>query len=75
VVLANQVKVTQPVLSGGMLGFSFYAMAGLTYVVQESDSLDPPNWQTLEEMAGDGGTKTVSDPATEPQRFYRILVQ
>jgi hypothetical protein len=75
VALANQVKVTQPVLSGGMLGFSFYTMAGLTYVVQESDSLDPPNWQTLEEIAGDGGTKTVSDPATEPQRFYRILVQ
>jgi hypothetical protein len=75
VALVNQVKVTQPVLSGGMLGFSFYTMAGLTYVVQESDSLDPPNWQNLKEIAGDGGTKTVSDPATEPQRFYRILVQ
>jgi hypothetical protein len=75
VALVNQVKVTKPVLSDGMLSFSFATTAGLSHLVQESDSLDPPNWQTLEEIAGDGSTKTVSDPATEPQRFYRILVQ
>jgi hypothetical protein len=75
VALVNQVKVTKPVLSGGKLGFSFDTTAGLSYLVQASDSLDPPNWQTLEEIAADGSTKTVSDPATEPQRFYRILVQ
>ena len=75
VVLANQVNVAQPVLSGGKLSLSFNTMAGLTYVVQSSDSLNPSNWQTLKEIAGDGGTKTVSDPATQPRRFYRILVQ
>jgi hypothetical protein len=75
VVLANQVNVTQPVLSGGKLSLSFDTTAGLTYVVQESDSLNPSNWQTLKEIAGDGGTKTISDPATQPRRFYRILAQ
>jgi hypothetical protein len=58
-----------------MLSLSFDTTPGLTYVVQESDSLNPSNWQTLKEIAGDGGTKTVSDPATQPRRFYRILVQ
>jgi hypothetical protein len=65
----------KPVLSGGMLSFSFYTTAGLSYLVQASDSLDPSNWQTLEEIAGDGSAKTISEPATEPQRFYRVLVQ
>jgi hypothetical protein len=63
-----------PVLSGGMFSFSFVTTAGLSYKVQESDSLDPSNWQTLEEIAGDGGTKSISEPATDPQRFYRVLV-
>jgi hypothetical protein len=58
-----------------MLSLSFDTTAGLTYVVQGSDSLNPSNWQTLKELAGDGGTKTISDPATQPRRFYRILVQ
>jgi hypothetical protein len=75
VVLANQVNIAKPVLSGGMFSLSFKTTAGLTYVVQKSDSLNPSNWQTLEEIAGDGGTKTLSDPATKPQSFYRILIQ
>ena len=74
-VLANQVKISEPLLSGGKLSLSFNTTAGLSYVVQESDSLNPSNWQTLEEIAGDGGIKTVTDPATETRRFYRILIQ
>jgi hypothetical protein len=74
-VLANQVKIAPPVLSGGMFSLSFNTTAGLTFVVQESDSLSPLNWQTLTNLAGDGGAKTVSDPASKTQRFYRILVQ
>ena len=74
-VLANQVKIAQPVLSGGKLSFSFNTTAGLSYVLQESDSLNPSSWQTLEEVVGDGGSKTVSDQATEPQHFYRVLIQ
>jgi hypothetical protein len=58
-----------------MFSLSFNTTARLTYVVQKSDSLNPSNWQTLEEIAGDGGTKTLSDPATKPQSFYRILIQ
>ena len=64
-----------PVLSGGTFSFSFVTMAELSYLVQVSDSLDPSNWQTLEEIAGDGSTKTISDPATGAERFYRVLVQ
>ncbi len=74
-VLASQVKITKVALSGGALSLSFNTTAGLTYVVQWSGSLSPPDWQTLKEIAGDGGTLPISDPATELQRYYRILVQ
>jgi hypothetical protein len=74
-VLANQVKVTKVAISGGVLSLSFNTTAGLTYVVQESDSLSPSDWQTLQEVAGDGGTQMVPDPATRPERYYRVLVQ
>ena len=74
-VLADQVKIAQPVLSGGTFSFSFNTTAGLAYVVQESGSLNPSNWQTLTNFAGDGGTKIISDPATKPQRFYRVSIQ
>ena len=74
-VLANQVHISQLTRSGGMLRFSFNTTAGLAYVVQKSDALSPPNWQTLEEFAGDGGTKSIADPITNTQRFYRISVQ
>lgn len=74
-VLANQVKIAQPVLSGGAFSFSFNTTAGLTYVVQESGSLNPSDWQTLTNFAGDGGTKIIFDPATKTQRFYRVSIQ
>ena len=74
-VVANPVNIAQPVLFGGMLSLSFNTTPGLSYVVQRSDSLNPPNWQTLEEVGGDGGIKTVSDPASKTQRFYRVLIQ
>ncbi len=74
-VLADQVKIAQPVLSGGTFSFSFNTTAGLAYVVQESGSLNPSDWQTLTNFAGDGGTKIISDPATKTQRFYRVSIQ
>jgi uncharacterized protein YaiE (UPF0345 family) len=75
VVLANPVNIAKPVLSGGMFKLSLSTTTGLTYVVQWSDTLSPSDWQTLVEIAGDGGTATVPDPATKPQRFYRVLIQ
>jgi hypothetical protein len=74
-VLADQVKIAQPVLSGGLFSLSFNTTAGLAYVVQESGSLNPSYWQTLTNLAGDGGPKTISDPASKTQRFYRISIQ
>ncbi|MCX6927101.1 MAG: hypothetical protein NT154_28430, partial [Verrucomicrobia bacterium] len=75
VVLAKPVEISQPVMSGGALSMSFNTMAGLTYVVQFADSLDATNWQTLVEFHGDGTNKSVSDPATNAQRFYRVSIQ
>jgi hypothetical protein len=74
-VLANQISITQPVLSGGTFGFSFNTTTGVNYVVQKTDSLNPVNWQTLQVIPGDGSTKTAYDPTANRQRYYRILLQ
>ena len=50
--------------------------AGLTNVVEFTDSLNPPNWQVLTTMAGEGSLKVVTDnAATVPRRFYRMRFQ
>jgi hypothetical protein len=44
--------------------------------VQYKDSLDDPNWQTLQSVAGDGTVKIITvQMSASSQRFYRLLVQ
>jgi hypothetical protein len=75
VVLADQVTLAPPTLSGGELSFSFKTTPGLSYIVQRSSTLNPANWQTLTTLSGDGTTLSVSDPANEGRQFYRVLIQ
>jgi len=49
-------------LSGNAFTFSFNSATGLTYLVQYSDSLTDPVWQTLQSVAGDDSVKTVAVP-------------
>jgi len=74
-VLANEVDISLPSVSGGTLTLPVKTTSGVVYVVQASDSLSAPDWQTLASFTGDGTIKTASDPANKPQRFYRVLLQ
>jgi PKD repeat protein len=55
--------------------FSFMTFTGRTYLVEYKDSLEDPNWQTLQSNPGTGFslfvTNSLSDP---PQRFFRVRV-
>jgi hypothetical protein len=62
-------------VSGGQFSFDFATEPSRTYTVQYSDEARPTNWQFLTSVTGTGGSVTITDPATNPHRFYRVQVQ
>ncbi len=73
--LAQEVTLGESSFSGGILSLSFNTTAGLNYVIQATDALNPANWQPSASIAGDGSQKWFSDRVTNPRRFYRVLLQ
>jgi hypothetical protein len=59
--------------SGGNLVLSFPTQPGVVYRVLYSTDLGGGNWTLLTSIAGDGTTKSVSDPTTAARRFYKIV--
>jgi hypothetical protein len=56
--------------------FAFETAAGLSYEVQFTDSLQPPDWQTLQVLPGDGNVQFVTNGIAAPgQRFFRLRVE
>jgi len=75
VTLASAVSLSHPTISQGVLTLTFTTSTGLSYVVQTSGSLSPPNWQTFSTVPGNGSVVSVSDSTTNSQRYYRVLLQ
>jgi hypothetical protein len=65
-------RILNPHEESGSLVFEFSAEMGQNYTVEYADTLPSSNWQTLTTITGDGTTRTVSDPASLPSRFYRV---
>lgn len=61
--------------TGNNAVLSFPTVNGSSYAVKYKSALTDASWQTLTTVTGDGSTKTVTDPATNPQRFYRLEIQ
>jgi hypothetical protein len=74
-VLANQVTLPRPTVGAGGLSFAINTTAGIQYLVQATDELNPVSWQTLTTLNGDGTVQTVSEPMSQAHRFYRVLMQ
>lgn len=76
-VAANDLGISQPSLNGGRYSFKFGTTTGFSYVVEYTGSLTPPSqWHTLTNIAGNGSTVSVADPAPPgSQRFYRVRFQ
>ena len=74
-ILASQVPVMPPSLTGGALRLAFNTTAGLTYMVQRTVALSPADWQTLATLEGSGAAQVFEDSAAQSQAFYRVLVQ
>ena len=73
--LISRLQLVRPIVSGGSLSFPVSTTVGTYYTVQASDSLAPPNWQTIASFSGDGTVKMVSDPIGPGARFYRVVLQ
>jgi hypothetical protein len=75
-VAAYDPVMTRPVVSNHELTFSFPSTAGLTNIVEYTDSLSPPVWQSLTTIGGDGTVKPVVDSVSGvSRRFYRVRFQ
>ena len=58
--------------SGSNVGISFPTQAGAIYRVFYRTNLTTGNWTLLATVLGDGTAKSVSDPVTGSQRFYKV---
>ena len=65
-----------PTKTGDNFVVSFQTNPGNTYTVQYTDTLTPPNWQSLPGIAGNGAVETVTNSAPGvAHRFYRLIEQ
>ena len=59
-------------LTGSDVEVSFETQAGLTYDVFYKTGITDPSWTFLQDVAGDGTTKSVYDPVSSPAGFYQV---
>lgn len=57
---------------GGNFEIRFPTQNGVSYDVEYKSSLTNATWLAVETIVGDGGTNSVTYPASSPARFYRV---
>jgi hypothetical protein len=66
-------NLTKPSFETGNVTMKCETLAGVTYHLEATESLENPNWVTVFSLTGDGGTRTLADAAPPARgRFYRI---
>lgn len=74
---SSALRISTVVVNGTDLLVSFPSVLGRIYRLDRSDSLLNASWITVQDsIAGTGGTITITDSngASQPMRFYRIVV-
>ena len=70
------VRIVDAVRVGGAFSFSFATQTGRNYFAEFSEVISAPNWVTLTNVAGTGGTVTVHDEnAASAHGFYRVKAE
>lgn len=73
---ASALRVNAIVASGNDLMVSFPTVAGKTYRLERSATLQPGSWATVQDnIAGTGGVVTITDAnaASQAKSFYRVV--
>jgi len=69
-------KLGNPLQHGAAFTLSLPTVMGRAYFLQYKGSVTDTNWVPLSGIVGDGGVKTLTDPAaTTAHRFYRVRQQ
>ena len=74
---ASVLKVKAMSRTGDDMTVTFSTVAGRTYRLERSDTLQSDSWTTVQGgIVGNGGDLIVIDPAaaSQPRRFYRIVI-
>ena len=75
---ASALKISSLTKSGNDMVITFSTVSGKTYRVERSDTLQSGSWTTVQDnIAGTGNDVQVTDTggATQPKRFYHLIVQ
>ena len=70
----NPVTILNPAIVGDLFSFSFLSQSGYTYTVKYRLAVDA-GVQSLMTTNGTGGSIVITDPKTDPQRFYEVFAQ
>ena len=71
-------KISGLTTSGNDVTVNFTTIIGKTYALEASNTLLSSSWATVQSgISGTGGTVQITDTggASQPKRFYRIVVQ
>lgn len=61
--------------TNGIVELNWPAITGRKYQLQYNDNLNPSNWNNLgDATTAHGSTGSAADPATNAQRFYRVVL-
>jgi beta-galactosidase len=74
---ASMFRVSGLTMSGGDVFVSFPSVAGKSYRLERSDTLQSGSWTTVQDnIAGTGGTIAITDTgaAAQSKRFYRVVL-
>ncbi len=69
------INLLRPQMVDGVFSIFFTTVPGIEFVVEVTESLNPPYWEILDTFSGDGNEQTVNDFGDFPQRYYRLRLQ
>ena len=72
--VATAPTITASVIRGTN-NLTFQTQNGFNYTIQYKTNLTDGAWQTLSAVSGNNSTQTVTDPAQQKSRFYRLSIQ
>jgi hypothetical protein len=71
--IVPELKILNPVVSGGNFTFSFSTVSNQSYTIQHNDNLATTNWVFYTNFTGNGSLMIIAAPVTNaPMRFFRL---
>jgi hypothetical protein len=69
---AFPVELLSPLIAADEFRFSFATEPYKSYTVEHATSLSAPDWVTVTNVVGDGGTNTISTPLQPAENYFRV---